>query len=205
MASIRTEHQALTRNRVMDAGGKLFAVHGFGGTSVAMIAEQAGVTTGAIYSNFEGKLDLFAAVVERRMVRQAEDYRALYSGGDTPAERLQSGADRWMEMIEDEPEYFPLFVEVWRVSLRDEGVRERLRGAYRDLIRELASLIREGSTEAWPEMDDEAVEAFASIICALADGIALGRMLDPERIPKDLFGNFLRLVAESVPPPAGRS
>jgi len=199
VSTLRAEHQALTRTRLLDAGATLFAKRGFAGTSVAVIAKHAGVTTGAIYSNFTGKEDLFAAVVERHMARQAEEYRRLYSAGGSAPERLQSGGDRWMALIDEEPEYFPLFVEVWRVALTDPGIRRRLRSAYRKLIGELATLIGEGSAERWPEMDDEAIAAFASLVCALADGMALHRTLDPERIPAELFGAFLRLVVEGVP------
>lgn len=200
MTSLRAEQQGLTRNRLLDAAASLFATHGFSGTSVAMIAEHAGASTGAIYSNFSGKEDLFAAVVERHMARQAEEYRHLYSAGSSAAEQLESGGQRWMALIDEEPEYFPLFVEVWRASLADAGVRRRLRTAYRKLIAELAVLIREGSDAVWPEMDDAAVDAFATIVCALADGMALHRMLDPKRVPPELFGGFLRLIVESVPP-----
>lgn len=198
--TLRAEHQALTRDRLLGAAAQLFATDGFSGTSVAMIAKRAGVTTGAIYSNFSGKEDLFAAVVERHMARQVHEYRRLYSEGSSPAERMQSGADRWMALINDEPEYFPLYVEVWRVSLTDAGIRRRLRSAYRKLIDELATLVRKGSEEVGPELDESTARAFALIVCSLADGLAMHKILDSQRVPQDLFGGFLRAVVERLAP-----
>jgi AcrR family transcriptional regulator len=196
--SLRAEQQAMTRDRLLDAATALFATHGLNGTSLADIAEHAGVTTGAIYSNFSTKNDLFAAVVERHMERQANEYRRLYSTAGSAADRLQSGADRWMTLISEQPDYFPLFVEVWRVSLGDPGIRRRLRNAYRKLLAELAALIAEGSPEVAPDMTDEAAEMFAMIITSLADGLAMRKILDPSKVPDDLFGRFLRLVIESI-------
>jgi AcrR family transcriptional regulator len=193
--SLRSEQQAETRDRLLDAATSLFAETGFSGTSVVAIANRAGVTTGAIYSNFAGKDELFAAVVERHMRRQADAYRALYSEGGTPAERMQRGADRWMALITEEPDYFPLFVEVWRVGMAKPKIRERLRKAYANLIDELASLVREGSPEP---LDEATARQFALIVCSLADGFALHKILDPPLVPEDLFGAFLRFTIESA-------
>jgi AcrR family transcriptional regulator len=193
--TLREEQQAETRDRLLDAATALFAETGFSGTSVAAIAKRAGVTTGAIYSNFAGKDELFAAVVERHMKRQADAYRALYSEGGSPAERMERGADRWMSLISEEPDYFPLFIEVWRVGVAKPAIRKRLRKAYANLVAELATLVREGSTEP---IDDATATQFALIVCSLADGLALHKILDPELVPDDLFGGFLRFAIESA-------
>jgi AcrR family transcriptional regulator len=194
VTTLREAQQAETRDRLLDAATVLFAETGFSGTAVAAIAKRAGVTTGAIYSNFAGKDELFAAVVERQMQRQADAYRALYAAGGSPADRMQRGADRWMSLISEEPDYFPLFVEVWRVGLAKPAIRKRLRKAYANLVTELATLVREGSTEP---IDDATATQFALIVCSLADGLALHKILDPELVPDDLFGGFLRFAIES--------
>jgi AcrR family transcriptional regulator len=195
VTSLREEQQAETRDRLLDAATILFAETGFSGTSVAAIAKRAGVTTGAIYSNFAGKDELFAAVVERHMQRQAETYRLLYAAGGSPAERMQRGADRWMSLISGEPDYFPLFIEVWRVGLAKPAIRKRLRKAYANLVAELAGLVRQGSPEP---IDDATATQFALIVCSLADGLALHKILDPGLVPDDLFGGFLRFAIESA-------
>jgi AcrR family transcriptional regulator len=186
--------QSETRDRLLDAGAALFAERGFSGTSVAAIAKRAGVTTGAIYSNFAGKDDLFTAVVERHMKRQAETYRDLYSEGGAPAERMQRGANRWMALIAEDPDYFRLFVEVWRVGLAKPEIKRRLRKAYAKLIKELAALVRDGAPAP---LDPETATQFALIVCSLADGLAMHKILDPRLVPDDLFGAFLRFVVES--------
>jgi AcrR family transcriptional regulator len=200
VVSLRAEQQAETRDRLLDAAAALFAEHGFSGTSVASIAKRAGVTTGAIYSNFAGKDDLFTAVVERHMKRQAGAYRELYSEGGAPAERMERGANRWMALIGEDPDYFPLFVEVWRVGLAKPEIRRRLREAYANLIEELAALVRDGAPTP---LDATLATQFALIVCSLADGLAMHKILDPDLVPDDLFGAFLRFVIESSGNPGG--
>jgi AcrR family transcriptional regulator len=195
VSSLRAEQQAVTRDRLLDAAASLFAEKGVNGTSLGLIAEGAGVTTGAIYSNFAGKDDLFTAVVERQMKRQAEAYRSLYSEPGAPAERMQRGANRWMTLVAEDPDYFPLFVEVWRVGLANPDVRQRLREAYASLIKEMAALMREGSPIT---LDDQTADNFALIVCSLADGLAMHKILDPQLVPDELFGTFLRFVIESA-------
>ena len=50
----RDESQAQTREALIEAAQELFDVKGFAATSITDIAEAAGYTTGALYSNFSG-------------------------------------------------------------------------------------------------------------------------------------------------------
>jgi TetR/AcrR family acrAB operon transcriptional repressor len=54
-----------TRNRLLDTAEHVFNERGVSRTSLAEIAEAAGVTRGAIYWHFDNKLDLFDAMMER--------------------------------------------------------------------------------------------------------------------------------------------
>jgi len=59
----REETQARTRAQLLRAANRLFLRDGYVATSLANIAAEAGVTKGAVYSNFESKEDLFLAVL----------------------------------------------------------------------------------------------------------------------------------------------
>ncbi|MDQ1695682.1 MAG: hypothetical protein QOJ03_1035 [Frankiaceae bacterium] len=54
----------VTRERLLATAADVFFANGYGATSVDAVAAAAGFTTGAIYSNFGGKADLFIAVLE---------------------------------------------------------------------------------------------------------------------------------------------
>src|SRR5580704_8226833 len=55
---------ARTRGALIEAARALFATKGFAATGRDEIAEQAGVTRGALYHHFASKTELAAAVVE---------------------------------------------------------------------------------------------------------------------------------------------
>lgn len=69
----REERQALTRARLIAAARKVFVERGFHRTSIEVIAAEAGYTIGALYSNFDGKADLFVAVFEEYQSERARE------------------------------------------------------------------------------------------------------------------------------------
>jgi AcrR family transcriptional regulator len=77
----RVEAQAITRGRLLAAATEVFTAKGFHGSSLADVAEQAGYTIGAVYSNFASKDDLFHALMRERM-RAVEESLAAAFGPD---------------------------------------------------------------------------------------------------------------------------
>ncbi len=77
-------NSAATRGRLIDAARKCFGEFGYEGTTNRMIADQAGITTGAIYHYFASKLDIFSTVeqevhqyVYRRFALALEDQETM--------------------------------------------------------------------------------------------------------------------------------
>jgi len=65
----RTKEEAQeTRSRILDAAEHVFFEKGVSRTSLADIAQAAGVTRGAIYWHFENKGDLFTAMFDRAVL-----------------------------------------------------------------------------------------------------------------------------------------
>jgi len=62
-----TPKRARTRERLMDAAVDVFSENGFGGASLELICERAGLTRGAFYYNFDSKEQLFLALMEREL------------------------------------------------------------------------------------------------------------------------------------------
>ena len=69
----RAEKQAATRAQLIRAAASVFARRGFQAARVEEIAEEAGYSHGAVYSNFAGKEDLFLAVFEDYMTKRIEE------------------------------------------------------------------------------------------------------------------------------------
>src|ERR1700741_2757093 len=96
----RAQSRAQTRERLLEAARAVFASSGFHGASVDEIASSAGYSTGALYSNFDGKEDLFLVLMEREIEDHAREIAEAVAKRDSVAERATGGAQVWMTMIE---------------------------------------------------------------------------------------------------------
>src|SRR5437016_5960759 len=122
----RDERKALTRTSLIDGARAVFAGRGFHRASLAEIAEEAGYSTGAVYSNFAGKEDLFLAVLDEHIARRLRAVEDAVAQADTPQEQARAGARNWMEFLSEEPDWYPLFIEFWAYALRDPDLRVRV-------------------------------------------------------------------------------
>ena len=122
----RTERREKTRQDLLTAAETCFVTRGFHATSVDEVAERAGYTKGAVYSNFASKEDLFFGVYQRRVdhvltevvpgLRQAGPERAFDSLATGTIQR-RDGDDGWLAV----------FFEFWAHVLR----HPELRGPFR--------------------------------------------------------------------------
>ena len=94
---------ARTRQRILDVARQLFAVRGYESTSNRMIAEEAGLTTGAIYYYFDKKLDIFAAVHADAQRIVFERFDASVDGLDTFVERLRAVLECAHDLNNEDP------------------------------------------------------------------------------------------------------
>lgn len=178
------------RRRLLDAAGRVFAGRGIAGATLEDVAVAAGLTKGAIYSNFAGKDDLVLALMHEHIgERERLAAAALESAADVHTGVRDMGA-ALAAVMASETDWQRLFVEFWLRAQRDPAVLEqfaRRRGAARAAI---ASRIGEAMTQrglASPFGPDE----LAVTLLALSNGLALEQLTDPAAVPDGLFGRLL--------------
>lgn len=196
--SLREEQKALTRRRLLDAAEVVFAQRGFHGASVDEIAREAGATTGALYSNFSGKEDLFLAMFERSAQADVEDYTELFTTQGTPEERVRAVADRWMGILRERPHYFPLVIEFWAYAIREPRLREPLAERFQTLRTGGARLIAQGAERHGIPLGPELAQRLGLLITALGNGLALEKLLDPNGIADETYGDLLTLIFRAL-------
>jgi len=89
-----------TRQRLMDAAFEVFAEQGVHAAAIETIAERAGFSRGAFYSNFESKLELFFALAERENATRLERLHELVAGLPSGFEFPQ-GVDEIAALVEN--------------------------------------------------------------------------------------------------------
>jgi AcrR family transcriptional regulator len=192
----RQERRAQTRAALLDAAERLWAERGIRGASLDEIAARAGLTKGAVYSNFASKSDLVLALLER--YTQAEPgLGALSDLGDSdraPDERCADAGRHYAERLSDEETRMRalLLVELWLFGMRDFSAGWRIADWYHARREELAADLTAGSSEMSPE--DR-----ASLAMAIEFGLALQHLLDPERVPAELYGSGVGLLMGPSP------
>jgi AcrR family transcriptional regulator len=198
----REQSRANTRERLLSAARSVFARNGFHGSSVEEIASEAGFSTGALYSNFEGKEDLFLGLMDREIRAHAQEIARAVAEQASISDRAAGGARRWMTMIEREPEALLLFMEFWAYGVRDPEMRPKVAERFAYMREVLTGLIADGVRDFDLELAIPA-EQLAVTIDALADGIARQKLADPDAVPDDLMGRVLTLLLAAVTRPAG--
>lgn len=193
----RDERKAETRAALLDAAGRVFARRGFHAAAVDEVAAEAGYSTGALYSNFEGKEDLFLALLQREIERQADGVARAVAERRTLDERARGGAAYWIEFLDREPELVLLFMEFWAYAVRNPEVRARFAARYAEVRAALARIIGDGARELGVELALPP-DQLATAIDALADGFALQRLADPDSVPDELFADALAMLLEGA-------
>jgi len=79
------------REKIIETARRIFAKHGYEGTSISMIAAETGLTKAALYHHFEGKEALFRICFRSGIDELIEEVEAaLSTAGSDPVERLRT-------------------------------------------------------------------------------------------------------------------
>jgi AcrR family transcriptional regulator len=120
----REESRIQTRLKLLAAARAVFARQGYGGASVDRIAEHAGFSKGAFYSNFESKEDVFLQLLETTGIEEAEDLRKTLEGVVSPDDIIQAVAD-WADNHRKDPDTPLILQEMIRRARADETFGRR--------------------------------------------------------------------------------
>ena len=71
------EHKQQARARIVEASGKAFRRHGYGGVGIDGLSKEAGVTSGAFYGHFKSKDLAFREIAIRGMEELRDGIAAL--------------------------------------------------------------------------------------------------------------------------------
>ncbi len=92
-ATVRVKGQTRpVKERLLHVATRLFARHGFEGTSVQDIVDAAGVTKGAMYHYYDSKDDLLYEVYHQLLTMQISHLEEIAAGAGSPEQRLRAAA-----------------------------------------------------------------------------------------------------------------
>ena len=192
----RAESQAATKAALLDAGARVFVERGFAGASVERIAEAAGYTRGAFYSNYGSKEELFAELLQQRVyTRYAEMAErkvptSLREAGEQLAEIQAEREGRWL---------FRLWLELLAHSGRDAAFRKIAAEFWKGNRARVADLLRLQYAAAGQE-PPAPPEHLATAMIAVDIGLALQHFVDEREVPLDLYPELYELLFTPLAP-----
>jgi len=187
----RKESQIQTRERLLEAGLRVFSRRGYYAASVDEIAAEAGFSKGAVYSNFESKEDLFLALIDKRFTKDAETYPGIIS---FMVDRLPlgEGAD-FKELVMGDRTWNILMVEFFLFALRDEPNRKKL--AKR--LEQLRNRMKENLAALYAQLGKKPalpVEELPWSVFSLGVGMILQYYIDPDGLAEGVYERTLQYL-----------
>lgn len=194
----RSARKAATRARLLDAAARVYAARGFAGATLDDVAQEAGLTKGAVYGHFGSKDNLLVALMDEYLAREIAEQVGLFDRHETTWKRPFVGSDRWMDELDTAPDTFRLLIEFWLAAGRDEQMRERVAAGFARLREMFAAFVAESAADAGIEQSPEATRHFANVSIALSIGLGMIRVVDRERVSPALLGTALSALIRGV-------
>ncbi|MGW4063804.1 TetR/AcrR family transcriptional regulator [Amycolatopsis sp. NPDC004747] len=188
----RAESQARTREQLIETAKLLFLRDGYSVTSLEKVADEAGYSKGAVYSNFRSKDELCLTVLDRIHDEQVALIAEALAGAEG-VEGLLTAFQAWAERSIGDEAWTALEVEFATNARRDPHVRAELAArdkAIRDTIAGLLTGYAERFRITLPMSADDAATALLS----LGIGLGVQRAIDPT-IPVSVLPDVIRLFA----------
>jgi AcrR family transcriptional regulator len=187
----REEKKAATRRKLLDAAAVLVAKNGAVATSLDAIAEKAGLTKGAVYSNFKNKEQLMYELGERAGPEIGTTPRDGESVADY-FERLGRDVVRANRTVSRQA--WRLGSELHWLAVRDPRFRKLYAKAVEPSRTLFAREIERAAAASGERLPLSPQETF-TVLNALATGLSDARVIDPDSVPDELFGKVFRLLA----------
>ncbi|HEX3513446.1 MAG TPA: TetR/AcrR family transcriptional regulator [Trebonia sp.] len=90
-----------TRGQLIEVATRLFAEHGYEGTSIEAVLSAAGVSRGALYHHFAGKEALFEAVVSAVSEQVTIELAETVQDCADPLDAMRTAAVAWIGLAAD--------------------------------------------------------------------------------------------------------
>lgn len=192
----REESRELTSQRLVDAAKRMIARRGLDAASVEDIAESAGYSRGAFYSNFKSKNDLFFEVLRQDQQRINTEFAQTMDDA-MPLEQVRARIAQVYGALYHDSDAFLAWTEARMLSARDAKFRARLTDLIaerRDFVARLVGYLlkRMGVNPTVP------LETLAMGFISLSEGVRLFGAACPGLMSAEVAQSTQDLFIEAV-------
>lgn len=177
----REQSRQLTRQRLLEAAASVIPAKGYQAASVEDIANQAGYSRGAFYSNFADKDALFLALLEQLCEQEREFLDSVFEQGNSVDELRASIRDYYAHTC-TESHQFMLYTEAQVHALRHPAFRQQLIALERITRERISGFVARYFIANGQPQKAESASDVATGLMALTSGISFAQILDPEQV-----------------------
>jgi AcrR family transcriptional regulator len=203
MRLTRAESKTRTRDELVVAARRVFLERGYHGASIEAVAAAAGFSTGAVYSAFRGKADLFLAVLDAHLADRVRQMERAAASATSVAEHAELLARQFASASGQNRGWSPLVIEFWAYCARDPELRAQFAARHDALKAAIARMIDDTLSRTGQRLAVR-TEDVAAAAAALGNGLTLERLAHPDGMPDELFAtlaaHFMRGLTDETPP-----
>jgi AcrR family transcriptional regulator len=166
---------AETRQAIMRAARKLFAQHGYKGTSLASVAASAGLSQPGLLHHYPSKTELLLAVLESK---DSQDGRLSSPRLDAEGLGIIDGLGALVAHNQSEPDQVRMFSMLLGEAVAPDHPAHRYFRTRYDNIRQRFIRHLEKARDGGNLNSDVDVEALANVLIAVLDGLQFQWLLD---------------------------
>ena len=178
MPKISDERKAARRDQILEGARRCFAEHGYEGATVAKLEREIGLSRGAIFNYYPSKEDLFIELAARDTKRVSEVF-------------LTQGLEGVLhEILEFDPAWLAVYLELVRRARTDPGFRKRLDDRESEMVLANRTRVEEAQRagEIRDDLDPKSLGIFVNLVL---HGLMLQRATGEDPPPIDLVLGLL--------------
>jgi AcrR family transcriptional regulator len=191
-----------TRRKLLEAAENIFARDGFEAARLEDIAASAGYTRGAFYANFDGKEDIFFALLESWVGERILEINALLESHESPQKRLEALREHYAQFA-SKRRLSLLSLEFKLYAIRHPKAQARWRERNRG-VRKCGVEIFNRVAGAVGRKVPVSSAAAATALGAFSQAILLENLVDPASIHADEIHHLLKLLFDAILSPRNR-
>ena len=135
------------KSQIMEAAMKVFTKKGFANARMDDIVKASGLSKGAIYHHYEGKKEIFLALIAHWETQTFPNFYSRNGKERSASDTLRDFAKEILKVYKSRSYVFHAEVEFWSLSNQDDEVRKRSQHLYEKIINLFELVINKGIRE----------------------------------------------------------
>ncbi|MET0386943.1 MAG: TetR/AcrR family transcriptional regulator [Polyangiales bacterium] len=193
---MRYKKSEISIAHIVEATMRVLARQGYARTSLMDIANEVGMSKGAVHYHFPTKEALITQVLEHAVDAVAERTRKVWVAGENPLVAMRSALREMWTVRAALSDDVKVFGDLLAQSMHDANLREPLATYYRFAFSQVEEHLRTAQSLGLRPKIDAAF--LPRILHALLDGFALQKIVDPESVGDEQVVHALETIAASL-------